>query len=150
MIFKQIEEVLDGRKTQTRRICKPHEWLSDDKQTVYATGKDGKQRVKWQVKRQYPVIPKMYQASVGRIQIDAIRCEPLLKITEDDAIAEGIWPDQEHPEYWRTSAFDGWSAFPRLTYMYLWERINGEGSWRKDPLVWVITFHVVVQDGTTT
>lgn len=86
MIFKQWREVLEGRKTQTRRIVKSAEWCcalpwywSPSEQTfawadtvppiiaVY-TGKpkamDGGGITKWEVGRTYAVTPKRGEASI--------------------------------------------------------------------------------------
>ena len=59
MIFKQIQEIIAGTKTQTRRIVKPGESLWTD----YLTPRGGyapavvAQRLKWQVGRDYAVSP---------------------------------------------------------------------------------------------
>ena len=79
MIFRQIEEILAGRKTQTRRVVKPGEVLIQD----VARGDDGygplfdavvfrqgeypepiTDRLKWQVGRTYAVIPKRGQPAL--------------------------------------------------------------------------------------
>jgi hypothetical protein len=155
MIFKQIDEILSGQKTQTRRVCKPDEtWDGDsgphgqiDIITVCSGG-----RVKWEVGRTYAVVPKRGQPAVwwkqangrvyqqsdtylhlvgegyreARIRITAIRREPLQSITELDARAEGV-------------ASVG-------VYRDLWASINGKtkgARWADSPDVWVLTFEVV-------
>jgi hypothetical protein len=64
----------------------------------------------------------------GRIvlEIVSVRVERLQDISEDDALAEGIV---------LTEGQD-----PVQAYRALWERINGEGSWEANPLVWVLMF----------
>ena len=68
MIFKQVTEIIEGKKTQTRRIVKKNEHLSDynntDGCTVFTTSKGGKRRIKWQVGRKYAVVPKRAQPQV--------------------------------------------------------------------------------------
>jgi hypothetical protein len=60
------------------------------------------------------------------LQIDAVRVERLQDISTKDCWAEGIpsSPDVD----------------PRHEYEELWERINGEGSWDRNPWVWAVSF----------
>lgn len=85
--------------------------------------------------------------------ITQIRAERLLDISEADAIAEGIaelprWPEcPDKPRYKfygkqpaksvepLTGVFD-----PVFSYLSLWASINGEGSVKENPYVWVIDF----------
>lgn len=159
MIFKQLEQVLAGTKNQTRRVVKPGETLIG--RPLYSTVLTPSGRVKWQVGRDYAVVPgrgkpapwfhddgvrindpinymstdlfgSTYAGHEGlnargfyqaRIVITSIRQEPLMSISHQDAVAEGV---DGVREYWE-----------------LWESINGPGSWRDDPLVWVINFRVL-------
>jgi hypothetical protein len=67
MYFKQIDEIVSGTKTQTRRIVKPGEWLAggpfevEGKQFVSPvsiySGTIPNERLKWQVGRDYAVSP---------------------------------------------------------------------------------------------
>jgi hypothetical protein len=65
-------------------------------------------------------------ASRITLEITGIRVERLQDISEEDAKAEGVLND-EH-------------VTPRIRYQWLWEHINGPGSWDKNPWVWVVTF----------
>jgi len=133
MIFKQIAEILDGRKTQTRRIRKPDEWhdgewVFDTISRVEVIKEDEyRGRLKWAVGRKYAIIPKRGAAGIGRhIEIVDIRIEPLQAITEADAIAEGVGSVEE--------------------YKALWESINGKDKancWAANPRVWILTFKLV-------
>ena len=156
MIFRQVKEILSGQKTQTRRECKSGEymvWDSDrHRNCVEANG-----RIKWEIGRNYAVVPKRGEMSVFynpqtleiwpgdgfgvtiqrkkkaairagyvplRIQITGLYCLPLHNITEEDALAEGVGSVAEYKE--------------------LWEQINGNGSWDKNPMVWEIAFERVI------
>lgn len=73
MIFKQIDEILSGQKTQTRRVVKPGEfvyqhgnqnpdgiWAIDTVFTLIDNPEkhEYKDRIKWKVGRTYAVVPK--------------------------------------------------------------------------------------------
>ena len=133
MIFKQIEQVLSGEKTQTRRVAKPGEafvqfmeW--DSREGEYIEGycvADETSRRKWVCGRTYAIQAKRGASGIGkRIKIKDIYCESLHDITEANAIAEGVASVEEYRE--------------------LWDSINGKTKdrWANNPLVWVITFEV--------
>ena len=73
----------------------------------------------------------------SRIILDIIdvRVERLNDISEQDAKAEGVS---------NASSFYGIGANDEMVNRYafreLWEKINGAGSWDKNPYVWVIEF----------
>src|ERR1035437_104911 len=67
------------------------------------------------------------------LEITEIRVERLCDISETDSIAEGV-SDRDEDGAW-TSASEA--------YAELWDKINGDGSWNKDPFVWCLTFKVV-------
>lgn len=121
MIFRQIEEIRSGKKTETRRIRKTGEqehWAFGCLWKVYYYD-----RLKWRVGGHYALVPKRGQAGVGFIELLSIHCEKLQDITEESAIAEGVNSRDE--------------------YRDLWISINGEKSWLQNPTVWVLTFKVV-------
>lgn len=67
-------------------------------------------------------------ASRINLEITDVRVEKLQDISDVDAIAEGIQADfLEH-------------IHGPAGYRDLWESINGQGSWDKNPWVWVIEF----------
>lgn len=77
------------------------------------------------------------------LEVTGVRVERLRSCSEADAAAEGL--------RWR-SAHQGWTAGddtapvyadPRHAYAWLWESINGAGSWDADPFVWVVEFQRV-------
>lgn len=153
MLFKQIDEILSGKKTQTRRVVKEGE-LADyfdnypDADIVAVLDRNG--RIKWSMFRDYAIQPGRGKGGIYarmamsgkyewqttqpdgnggaqwkpmRIRITAIRRERLQAISEADAQAEGVASVAE--------------------YRALWERINGAGSWDKAGDVWVLTFELV-------
>lgn len=75
------------------------------------------------------------------LEITDVRVERLQEISEDDAIAElglrevfdGGWTGLPPP--W-TDTRDPVESFARL-----WDRINGTGSWERNPWVWVVSFN---------
>jgi hypothetical protein len=70
-------------------------------------------------------------ASRITLEITSIRVERVQDISEQDAIAEGINPE-EHP-------FD---APPIMQFALLWDSINAKRgySWGSNPSVWVVEF----------
>ena len=100
-------------------------------------------------------------ASRITLEITGIRVERLHEISEADALAEGIKaitkdggktikygiPDadgfpgtDDHGWAWKD-----WQYCQRTAYRDLWQRINGTGSWDKNPLVWIIEFKRIEQ-----
>lgn len=83
------------------------------------------------------------------LQITEIKLERLHDITEDGAIAEGIggfdlpqscrelYP-ASYKDYSKKS--ETWNLSPIDSYKSLWESINGEGSWEKNPWIWCVKF----------
>ena len=131
MIFRQVAEIIDGIKTQTRRIAKDNELFRIDGYRGNGVFVNGKVtlRAKWIMGRRYAVTPKMYQPTFvmqsGRklyIVVTRITKEPLQNITEADAHAEGV-----------ASIAD---------YKLLWDSINTKHGtrWSDNPDVWVIEF----------
>lgn len=98
------------------------------------------------------------------LEITDVRVERLNKISNEDAIAEGIEfkPfDIDNGTEFKANRFTNYLLFnkpffsfseyqwnfgkeihsaPVASYCTLWESINGEGSWNLNPFVWVIEF----------
>ena len=111
MIFKQIEQVIGGTKTQTRRhfsqnsamevrgygdmvsIVKPSLY-TQDMGVIRAVGNinGGKFRTQYRVGKNYAIQPGRGKRGIPthRIKIDRIRCERLQDIAADDVMPEGI------------------------------------------------------------
>lgn len=193
-----VRAILEGKKTQTRRIVKPqpnvdklrHRWgmtlekgelswgrapwrkLDPHNHFVEGTskcryGRTGDRmwvRETWHcesaiggfvrykasgddlhdLKRWKPSIHMPRWASRITLEITTIRVERLNEISEFDAASEGL--DHALIE----SGTCGWNDLPTLdrtspykvkwAFKALWESINGPGSWKKNPWVWVIDF----------
>ena len=157
MIFQHSwKAVLDGTKTQTRRLCKPGDFarnfwgtaLGDDLR-IGMSGDNNRigrvfsqSRLKWQVLETYAVQPGRGQKAITRIRITGIRQERLQDISEEDAVAEGM-PFHEY-----FVGYGGWSersVNPRDRYAALWDTIHTKRGtrWNQNPLVWVLTFEAV-------
>lgn len=87
------------------------------------------------------------------LRISDIRIERLKDITDQDAIAEGIqFYHQEvgmprYRDYMADASGYGdpihdypTVGVPACSFSTLWESINGDGSWYKNPWVWVVSF----------
>jgi len=151
MIFRQIDEILDGRKTQTRRTCKPGEVL--DKLYIPGFGTVPavwvNDRLKWVVGRTYAIQPKRGAPGIKthRIQITGIRQERLQDISEEDALAEGVSGMRVEET---GNIVDGYEFGIVLgsaidAYRELWDSINTRKGvrWEDNPLCWVIEFECV-------
>lgn len=97
------------------------------------------------------------------LEVTGVRVERLNKISEADAIAEGIehlFSEEEcrttvgligtepKDRGWKSYTWPGDGLFsgysdPRKSYETLWESINGPGSWAANPWVWVVEFQRV-------
>jgi hypothetical protein len=165
---EMVQAILAGNKTQTRRIVKgiALDWLqpkmftpkfvSDSENHLCPQGligdqlwvretfvwegetkytdispigdfyykadfEDGEGPVKWK-----PSIFMPREACRIILEITDIKVERLQDISNDDAWCEGV---SKSPEY------DCVAYFKEL-----WEKINGKGSWKKNPWVWKIVF----------
>ena len=108
--------------------------------------------------RPRPSIHMPRWASRITLEIVSVRVERLQDISEEDAIAEGVYCgnvivysyyENGHHEVWEDRYFfDGGpdEGFESAVdaYAALWDSINGEGSWEKNPWVWVIEFRRIL------
>lgn len=152
MIFKQAQEVVDGRKRQTRRPVKPGEYAVIE--SLVGTRKDWRRhwgpirkdlriveirdmngRLKWQVGKTYAAQPGRGKKAIGRTPpIEAIRRERLQEITPQAAKAEGVknWY-YHHGAIMEHTYIDAFVA--------LWNSLYGKPDrWRDNPDVWVVVF----------
>jgi hypothetical protein len=108
----------------------PVRYISDDKVLMHGAfygATNGKTRVSIHMPR---------WASRITLEITGVRVERLKDISEADAKAEGVSASA------LVEMKDGSPCYS-AEYRDLWERINGIGSWEKNPWVWVIEFKQV-------
>lgn len=141
-----VRAILDGRKTQTRRLIKPGRpcpygqagermWVREawgrhpeSHTIVYKADADrpphfiGKScEPKW---RPSIHMPRAYSRIL--LEITGVRRERLHDISNGDALAEGVEPRLGH-----SAAY---------CFSLLWESIHGPNAWDVNPWVWVIEF----------
>lgn len=100
----------------------------------------------WATSKWRPSIHMPRWASRITLRITAVRVERLQRISEEDAIAEGI-DESRCAELTTKSPWKGECA-PVAVHAYaaLWERINGPTSWAANPWVWAISFERINND----
>lgn len=104
----------------------PGQWPADE-----ARGED--EAPKWR-----PSIFMPRRASRITLEVVSVRVERLQDISEADAQAEGVAP------YEPDDAVKQGPRWFRMGYEYLWEKINGKGSWESNPWVWCVEFKRVL------
>ncbi len=74
------------------------------------------------------------------LEITAVRVERLQDISEEQALAEGV--KVEPCDHARQACADigCWGDTAKGAFGFLWESLNGEGSWAANPWVWVVEF----------
>jgi hypothetical protein len=152
MIFQHtIEAVLNGTKTQTRRVVDPGDkaWLQGethgDVVCVYRNG-----RLKWALGGEYAVQPGRGKKGLGRIRITSIRKEHVQDIMPEDACAEGIEQDVCFAAYPDTpqARYQAVATIAIERFRALWDSIQPAGRrWEDNPLVWCLTFELVEEEG---
>ena len=72
------------------------------------------------------------------LEVTEIRIECLQKITEEDAMAEGVATETDGII---RGCVGGVFSSHRHAFAALWDRINGKrAAWKSDPWVWVVSF----------
>lgn len=85
-----------------------------------------------------PSILMPVKASRITLKVVSIRIERLQDISDADAIAEGI---EQADGAWRSYCQElSRCVSPVTSYRTLWDSINGPGSWKSNPWVWVVEF----------
>lgn len=147
--------VVEGRKSQTRRIIKPQEIHPDfgrpDMEKAWVDNSFGTPCLKVPHLGDEEVMQRIHcpygyagDLMVGRetgpelrgdgvaLEITGVRIERLRDISDEDAVAEGV--DLGCPEH------EADQPLPTMLFERLWDSIYGEGAWERNPWVWVINF----------
>lgn len=176
-----VRAILDGSKTQTRRVCKGQRELSNNhdfqldrcpygksgdrlwvretwskSKQPYLSGHifyradgetNGKQFALSYVERESKWRPSIHMPrweSRILLEVTNVRVERLQDISEEDARLEGITcggclncGGNE------SCSCEDPKPDARDSFIWLWESINGQGSWIYNPWVWVIEFKVI-------
>lgn len=94
-----------------------------------------------------PSIHMPRAASRITLEITDLKAERVNDISEEDAIAEGLypWTNNEGVIHYGISRADVWEQDPRITFRRLWDSINAKRGfgWDTNPWVWAITFKQV-------
>lgn len=105
MIFQHTyKKVLDGIKTQTRRLIKNGQKMimverpSGIHEAIYV--QSGSHRLMYRKGNTYAVQPGRTQRAVGRIRITGIRCEDVRNISDGDVKAEGFASYEHFIQTW--------------------------------------------------
>lgn len=188
-----VRAIIDGRKTQTRRIVKFPKWMdeSDYNEAILAMNRSESKmigdrgrcdgyRYLWKCpygqpgdrlwvretafihnppNEREPNGTVYYAADIGlggpgsrptpsiymprwasRINLDIVnvRVERLQDISPKDCESEGCSGGHDSIPGYR------YNALPKEHYRWLWESINGPGSWYANPFVWVVEFKMVI------
>lgn len=151
-----VRAILEGRKTQTRRIIKFNkQWHIDDPNSILACPYGVKGDRLWvrescwidgatnhvhycatdipNAPKKTPSIFMPRCASRITLEVVGVRVERLQDISAMDCISEGI--ERNYVEDPHANAYQD-----RQNYKKLWESINGPGSWDVNPWIWVIEF----------
>ena len=164
--FGLTKAVLEGRKTQTRRIFAskstllPDDCKSSDRYSYYKVGETVAiaQRYKDcgltnESMKSYPAwVNKIFvkaELMPHQIQITGIKIERLQDISEEDCLKEGIYEDGGNdsfiPHYfynYYNSNSDGFKT-PQLAYAHLIDKINGKGTWNSNLFVLVYDYKLI-------
>lgn len=113
-----------------------------------ATDGEGERNTKPHNWRWRPSIHMPRWASRITLEITNVRVERLQEISEEDAHAEGIWPDPGG-RFQQARGVGPFTEDPRLAFRWLWDSINGkypDKAWAASPWVWVVSFKRIEQE----
>jgi hypothetical protein len=83
------------------------------------------------------------------LQVVEIRVERLQNISDEDAIAEGVEISESgyYKIYDKKPQNQAWTDSPKVSFMSLFQSINGEEIWKQNPWVWVVKYKVLSTSG---
>lgn len=135
---------------ETVYLKEPYSYLSLNNQEpvlIYKYGEDYSDieevsPIKWKNKLFMPASAARYF-----IEITAVRAERLQDISEEDCLKEGIEAFTKDEKLFKYG-LDGWewSEMSRTAieaYASLIDKINGKGTWERNPCVWVYDFKLI-------
>lgn len=96
---------------------------------------DGDMQCRWK-----PSIHMPRWASRIQLEITDVRVERLQDITEQQALAEGVKPELCDHSRQACADIGCWGETAKGAFGFLWESLNGAGSWDANPWVWVVEF----------
>lgn len=150
-----IYRIVDSKTVQTHCKC-PYgqpgdqlwvreKWKNDHGQVNFFAGNSEvehnvayRELTKWK-----PSIHLKKKDSRINLLIKSIRVERLQDISQDDARKEGVYCSESPigPCYldYQSNQCNAMTT-PKHSFKSLWTKINGSGSWKSNPWVWVIEF----------
>lgn len=165
---EMIRAILEGRKTQTRRVIKPQPEFDGGFPIWWPQCPYGKKGDRLWVREAFSVCdhpqgpvcsykadhpqdeylkwrPSIHMprcASRITLEIINIRIEQLQEISDSDALAEGVPVNESAISVPLSGEFDEKETIPRALYRDLWDSINAKRGfgWDVNPWVWVIEF----------
>lgn len=161
---EMLAAVIDGRKTQARRLMKPQPVLNGNFYEVFGAGwSKGIKRVTvapdHSLERNFPyglVDKKIPFADKdgnikGEIEIVDVWLQQVQDISEEDAIAEGVVTGCYGNEgNWLRGFYAPGGNQPhqnaKSAYSEIWRSIYGVEAWYKNPWCWVVEFKQI-QEG---
>lgn len=152
------QAVLDGRKTQTRRmkysiVCESR-YKNGEEVAIAQSYADITSRVDWVQsmirKDEMGWSNKMFVRAdlmPHHIRITNIRIERLQDISEEDCLAEGIWKAHDvglkGVTYWYPHLVSSPYRTAKEAYAALIDKISGKGAWERNPYVFVYDFELI-------
>lgn len=155
-----LDDVLDGRKVQTRRFCanqtNPNicecKWKVGEIIAVSQSYKDALMDVSMSNEKGWNN-SMFVRADLmpHRIRITNIRVERLQDISDEDCLKEGITPiyeagtDKKVIMWYALNNIDRKSRYetPREAYAALIDKVSGKGTWDSNPYVFAYDFELV-------
>lgn len=151
---EMLAAVIDGRKTQTRRLIEPQPKVTEKRLRELDAWQEGytlSEQVCTAWRHMGDDCPYGKAGDVipfadkdgnikGEIEIVDVWLQQVQDISEEDAVAEGVAP--LHGGYWKHYQH-GWTQHQlsaRGSFVTLWNSINGVDAWYENPWVWCINF----------